>query len=180
LFNESSKRPISIIEVEMRGREQPAEIVGAHYDVRFAGGQRQWFGSRGFVRPGGGFRKTPDRADLASRGLCQRRAAVSANLQDGGRVYAKRSRERGERVSGMLSLETLGYCSEVKGSQKLSLGGWLLPPRGDFIALVANRASRPLRAIVERTFPEQAGLTCRGIVLPVHFPGAWSSDHRSS
>jgi hypothetical protein len=80
----------------------------------------------------------------------------------------------------MLSLETLGYCSEVKGSQKLSLGGWLLPPRGDFIALVANRASRPLRAIVERTFPEQAGLTCRGIVLPVHFPGAWSSDHRSS
>jgi len=180
---EARGKTFANIEVELRGRGQSAEIVvvGAHYDtVRGSpGANDNGSAVAALFALAAAFAKRQIAQTLRLVAFVNEERPFLRTSKMGSRVYAKRSRERGERVLGMLSLETLGYCSEVKGSQKLSLGGWLLPPRGDFIALVANRASRPLLAMVERTFPEQAGLTCRGIVLPTHFPGAWSSDHWS-
>lgn len=98
----------------------------------------------------------------------------------GSRVYAMRSRERGENIVGMLSLETIGYCSDEPGSQKLSLGGRLLPRRGDFLALVANRSSRHLLDAVSGSWQRNApAVRHKRVVLPTYFPGAWSSDHWS-
>jgi hypothetical protein len=48
----------------------------------------------------------------------------------GSRVYAKRCRERGENIVAMVCLETIGFSSDKKGSQRLSLMGLLLPTRG--------------------------------------------------
>jgi hypothetical protein len=69
----------------------------------------------------------------------------------GSQVYARACRERGDRVIGMLCLETLGCYSQEIGSQRLSLGGLLLPRRGNFPALVGNLNSRPLLHLCRRT-----------------------------
>ncbi len=96
----------------------------------------------------------------------------------GSRVYARDCRQRGETIAGMICLESIGYYSEETGSQWLSLWGLLLPRQGDFLALVANRPSRALLARVAGTL-QKASLPYRPMVLPTHFPGAWSSDHWS-
>jgi Zn-dependent M28 family amino/carboxypeptidase len=61
----------------------------------------------------------------------------------------------------------------------MPLWGWLLPRHGDFLALVANRPSRALLAQVAGALQRKASLPFRPLVLPTHFPGAWSSDHWS-
>jgi Zn-dependent M28 family amino/carboxypeptidase len=98
----------------------------------------------------------------------------------GSRVYARKCRACGDNITAMICLESLGYYSEEPGSQWLSLGGLLLPRRGDFLALVANRPSRKLLAQVVGTLGRQRGpLPYRPLVLPTNVPGAWSSDHWS-
>lgn len=52
----------------------------------------------------------------------------------GSLVYAQRLRQSGTRVSAMISLETIGYCSDAAGSQKYP--AWLslfYPSLGNFI-----------------------------------------------
>jgi Zn-dependent M28 family amino/carboxypeptidase len=95
----------------------------------------------------------------------------------GSRVYAQHCRAIHERIEGMLSLETIGYCSMEKGSQRLSFFGLLAPQRGNFIALVANPRSRPLLRQVSDAFRQHTRIDCETITLPTSFPGAWSSDH---
>ena len=59
-------------------------------------------------------------------------------------VYARRSRARGEQV-GMLSIETIGFYSDVVGSQHYPFPFGLFYPRtGNFIGFVGNIASRAL------------------------------------
>jgi hypothetical protein len=97
----------------------------------------------------------------------------------GSRVYARRCRERGENIVAMVCLETIGFSSDKKGSQRLSLMGLLLPTRGNFIALVGNAGSKMLLTELDRLFREKADVPSKAITLPTNFPGAWSSDHWS-
>ena len=97
----------------------------------------------------------------------------------GSRVYAKACRQRGDNVVAMLGLEMLGCCLQSDGSQWLSLGGLLLPKRGDFLALVGNRRSKPLLEAVSGILARASTVAIRPITLPTNFPAAWSSDHWS-
>jgi Zn-dependent M28 family amino/carboxypeptidase len=97
----------------------------------------------------------------------------------GSRVYARHCRERREQIIAMLSIETIGYCSEDRGSQWLSLFGLLYPSRGNFIVLVANIASRRLLGQCSDSFRRHADVDCQTATLPSFFPGAKSSDHWS-
>lgn len=97
----------------------------------------------------------------------------------GSRVYAKACRQRGDDIVGMVALETIGYCSDQPGSQRLSLGGLLLPPTGNFLALVGNRRSRVLLKKAAGILEREALLRVRAVTLPTFLPGPWSSDHWS-
>ena len=96
----------------------------------------------------------------------------------GSRVYARRSHERGERIVAMLSLETIGYYSEAKGSQKYPFPfGLLYPSRGNFIAFVGNTRSADLvRACIHR-FRQEAQFPSEGAALPGAIEGVGWSDH---
>ena len=63
----------------------------------------------------------------------------------GGREHARRAKEAGIDLRGMISLEMLGYCDTTPGSQTLprSLVG-LYPDTGDFIAVIGNQNSGTL------------------------------------
>ncbi|MHC5024943.1 MAG: M28 family peptidase, partial [Planctomycetota bacterium] len=59
--------------------------------------------------------------------------------------YARRCRDRGERVVGMLSLETIGCYSDEPGSQRYPFPmGLVYPSTGNFIGFVGNVGSRRL------------------------------------
>lgn len=98
----------------------------------------------------------------------------------GSRVHARRCRKRAERVVGMMSLEMVGYFSDLPGSQQFPLPFMrrFYPDRGNFIALAGNFRSRGL---VRRM---AAGLSAAG-ALPVEhaafplLPGASLSDNWS-
>jgi hypothetical protein len=97
----------------------------------------------------------------------------------GSRVYARRCRERAENIRAMLSLETIGYCSQEAGSQWLSLFGMLYPSRGDYIVFVANQFSKELLKSATQSFERQTDITWQTATLPSFSPGAKSSDHWS-
>jgi Peptidase family M28 len=68
---------------------------------------------------------------------------------------------------------------EEIGSQRLSLGGLLLPRRGNFLALVGNLASRPLLRLCSDALQAEPAVPIRVLSLPGQLPGMRSSDHWS-
>jgi Zn-dependent M28 family amino/carboxypeptidase len=95
-------------------------------------------------------------------------------------VYATAARRRGDRLVGMLSLETIGYYSDEPGSQRypppLNL---LYPAIGNFIGFVSNvRSARLLRKAVA-AFKSRTSFPIRNAAAPAAIPGVGWSDHWS-
>ena len=98
----------------------------------------------------------------------------------GSRVYAGRCRQRGEKVTAMICLETIGYYTDEKGSQRYPAPFSLLyPATGNFIAFVGNYGSRRLVRQVVGSFRQQAEFPSEGAAVPGFLPGIGWSDHWS-
>jgi Zn-dependent M28 family amino/carboxypeptidase len=98
----------------------------------------------------------------------------------GSLVYAKKCRERGDRVVAMLSIESVGFYSTSPKSQRYPAGlGFLYRSTGDFVAFVGNVSSRPLVHEVLGTFRSTGALPSIGAAVPNAVPGAGWSDHWS-
>lgn len=169
------------IEVEIRGSDRADEIliIGAHYD--------SVEGS-----PGANDNATGVAAVLAlARLLAGRRTSRTVRLvafvneeppyfqssKMGSVVYAKGCRKRGEKIVAMLSLETIGYYAEEKGSQHYPFPfGLFYPSTGDFIAFVGNTASARLVCDVVASFRHHAQYPSEGGALPGFIPGIGFSD----
>jgi Zn-dependent M28 family amino/carboxypeptidase len=98
----------------------------------------------------------------------------------GSLVYARQLHRDHVQVSAMISLETIGFYSDVSGSQKyppvLSL---FYPSRGDFIGFVGNSESRDLVRKSIRAFRESTSFPSEGVAAPADWPGVGWSDHWS-
>ena len=100
----------------------------------------------------------------------------------GSYVYARRCKERKENIAAMLSLETMGYYSDEKGSQKfdsLPPLRLLYPDTGNFIAFVADVKSGPLVQQVVGKFRETTKFPAYGCAMPDIIAGVGWSDHWS-
>jgi hypothetical protein len=96
----------------------------------------------------------------------------------GSRVYARRCRQRGEDITAMICLETIGYYSDEPGSQHYPPPlGLAYPSTGDFIAFVGNFGSRALVRQVVESFRRHAQFPSEGGALPGVLPGIGWSDH---
>ncbi|HXV36222.1 MAG TPA: M28 family peptidase, partial [Myxococcota bacterium] len=97
----------------------------------------------------------------------------------GSLLYAERSLARAERVVAMLSLESLGYFSDARHSQRYPAGfGLLYPSRGNFVAFVANPQSRGLaRRAIAAFRDSRAAVASEGVAAPGFIPGVAWSDH---
>lgn len=96
--------------------------------------------------------------------------------------YAGRCRERRENVVGMLSLETIGYYSDERGSQRFDSCPplrLLYPDTGDFVAFVADPPSADLTRRVVRSFRGGTKFPAYGCCLPDVIAGVGWSDHWS-
>jgi hypothetical protein len=98
----------------------------------------------------------------------------------GSLVYAKLCRARGDNIVAMVSLETIGYFSDVAGSQKYPFPINLLSPStGNFLGFVGNIESRSMVRTAIRSFRIVAMLPSQGVAMPEFIDGIGWSDQWS-
>jgi hypothetical protein len=140
-------KPVRNIVAEKPGDERPEEIllVGAHYEsvLGSPGAQRQRLGGGGPA----GARAHPRRSPLARRlrfvAFVNEEPPFSQTAEMGSVVHANAAGARGERLSAMLSLETIGYYSDAPGSQPVQR----MESRGACVALRLALIARRIRPL---------------------------------
>ncbi|MEW8016271.1 MAG: M28 family peptidase [Candidatus Thiodiazotropha endolucinida] len=183
VFNSGGKM-VRNIAVELPGETIPEEIivVGAHYD--------SVHGSPGANDNGTGVAAVLELSRLLKDEQLNRtvRFVAFANEEPpffyskemGSQVYAARSREREERIVAMLSLETIGYYSDMPGSQRYPAPFNLFyPDSANFIGFVGNLSSRKLVRRSIDTFRRTTAFPSEGVAAPGWITGIGWSDHLS-
>src|SRR5262249_34621372 len=100
--------------------------------------------------------------------------------QMGSLVYARQLHNQNVNVTGMISLETIGYYSDAEASQRYPAGfGVLYPYVGNFIGFVGNPRSRSLVRRTVKAFRESADFPSEGVAAPSGLTGIGWSDHWS-
>ena len=96
-------------------------------------------------------------------------------------VYASRCKARGDKISAMISLETIGYFSDAPRSQTYPSPGLgiFYPKVGNFIGFVSNVQSRALLRRIVALFRKHAKIPSEGAALPAFVPGVSWSDQWS-
>jgi Zn-dependent M28 family amino/carboxypeptidase len=99
----------------------------------------------------------------------------------GSHRYARRAHERGDNITAMLSLESIGHYSDAEGSQKYPnpVYAWLYPDTGNFIGFVGNLASRKLVRQCLGAFRRHSAFPSEGVAAPGRMTGIHWSDHWS-
>ena len=158
-------------------------LIGAHYD--------SVFGSPGANDNGSGVAAMLALARRFAEKTTQHTVRFVAFVNEepphflggdmGSFVYASRCKARGDKISAMISLETIGYFSDAPRSQAYpSPGLGLLYPRvGNFIGFVSNVHSRTLLRRVVALFRKHAKIPSEGAALPSFIPGVSWSDQWS-
>jgi Zn-dependent M28 family amino/carboxypeptidase len=172
------------IEVEVPGGARASEIVlvGAHYDsvVGAVGANDNGSGVAALLELARRFKDAGPARTLRFVAFVNEEPPFYHSDAMGSRQYARRSRERGESIAAMFSLETIGYYSDDPGSQRYPFPlGFFYPSTGNFVAFVSNLASRPLLHQALASFRRHGGIPSEGVAAPAMIPGVDWSDHWS-
>ena len=171
------------LEVEITGAEKSDDIVviGAHYDSveGTPGANDNASGVAAMLALAREFAGKKTAHTLRFVAFTNEEPPYFLSDDMGSYVYARRCRERSENIVAMLSLETIGYYTDDKGSQSYPLGlmGFVYPTTGNFISFVGNIKSRKLVRDVVGLFRQYAKFPSEAAFLPEHIPGvAWSDQ----
>ncbi len=181
---EMDGRPYDNVEVEQPGSKHPEEIVlvGAHYDTvpGSPGANDNGTGVASLLALAESFATRQTARTLRFVAFVNEEAPNAHTPNMGSMVYVTRSRERGERIVAMISLETMGYFTDEPNSQRYpSVLRWIYPDTGNFIAFVSNLGSRRLLKRALGDFRRQASIPSEGGALLERLPGVGWSDHWS-
>ena len=177
-------RAVSNLEATLTG-SVPTEgtiIVGAHYDSveGTVGANDNATGVAAVLELARMLRQAKLRRNVRFVLFVNEEPPYFQTAQMGSMVYAKKLRDEGLTISAMLSVETIGFYSEIPGSQKyppvLSI---FYPSRGDFIGFVGNTESRDLVRRAVRIFRSDAEFPSEGVAAPSTWPGIGWSDQWS-
>ncbi len=150
-------REVRNIEAELTGTERADEIVvlGAHYDSveGCPGANDNGSGVAALLEVARALKALRLERTVRFVAFVNEEPPFFQGPQMGSLVSARRSRARGERIVGMLSLETIGYyTNEPKTQQYPAPLGLLYPSTGNFIGMVGNVRSRQLLTRVATAF----------------------------
>jgi Zn-dependent M28 family amino/carboxypeptidase len=170
------------LEVEVPGGARAEEIVliCAHYDsARGApGANDNGSGVAAMLELARIFREAQPARTVRFVAFVNEEPPFSNTDEMGSRQYARRTKARGEKVVAMLSLETIGWYSDRRGTQRypfpLSL---FYPSTGNFLGFVGNLDSRALLHEAIGSFRRHAAFPSEGIAAPRSIPGVDWSDH---
>lgn len=179
---EVSKVPVSNIEATLPGavRADEVVVVGAHYDsvVGCPGANDNATGVAAVLELAHRFAQRPQARTVRFVAFVNEEPPFFQTAHMGSVVYANAAKARGERVSGMLSLETMGYYSNEKGSQQYPAPiAMLYPDVGNFIGFVSNVGSARLLFQARRAFKARTPFPLQSAAVPAGIPGVGWSDH---
>jgi hypothetical protein len=168
------------LDAEVKGREDEVVVVGAHYDsVR---------GAPGANDNGSGVAAVLALARRVATEHPKRTLRLVAFVNEeppyfqtekmGSLVYARACKARGERITAMISIETIGCYSDEKKSQHYPVPlNMFYPSVGNFVAFVGDGGSADLVRRVVGTFRERVPFPSEGAALPGFLEGVGWSDH---
>lgn len=176
--------PVPNFEVEIPGTSSSQEIVivGAHYDAfqGTPGADDNASGVAACLYLARTFQNQPQRRTLRILFFVNEEPPAFWTEDMGSWVYAKACRARNDNIVAMISVESIGYYSDLPGSQKLLPPMNLLyPTTGNYIAFVSNWSSRALNKRALRIFRETTAFPSEGGSPPGFMPGVGWSDHWS-
>lgn len=168
--------------VERRGTSQPDDVVlvVAHYDSARGtpGANDNASGTAGLLALARRFRDLQPARTLRFVAVTNEEPPYFQGESMGSWVYARRCRERNEKLIAVISLETIGYFPNEVGSQQYPFPlGAFYPSQGNFIAVVGNVGSRGLVHRVIASFRRRAQMPSEGGAVPGEIDGVGWSDH---
>jgi hypothetical protein len=189
---ETGGQPCHNIEAEIPGNGAEIIVIGAHYDSVFGspGANDNGSGAAAVLALAHRFgasetersapRSTPNKT-LRFVAFVNEEPPYFLSGEMGSQVYARRCKERGDKISAMISLETIGYFSDAPYSQTYPSPGLGLfyPKVGNFIGFVSNVQSRVLLRHVIGLFRKHAKIPSEAASLPAFIPGVSWSDQWS-
>jgi Zn-dependent M28 family amino/carboxypeptidase len=177
-----SRVPVSNIETSLPGTSRAAEIVvlGAHYDTVSGspGANDNGTGVAALLELSRRLARRPQPRTIRFVAFVNEEPPFFHTEAMGSVVNARAARARGDKIVAMLSLETMGYYSDVKGSQQYPAPIALMyPDVGNFIGFVANIGSARMMLRARRAFKERTAFPLQSAAVPAAIPGVGWSDH---
>jgi Zn-dependent M28 family amino/carboxypeptidase len=176
-------QPCHNIEAEITGNRPEIIVIGAHYDSVFGspGANDNGTGVAATLALARRFASAKPKQTLRFVAFVNEEPPYFLSGEMGSQVYARRCKERGDNISAMISLETIGYFSDAPNSQTYPSPGLGLfyPKVGNFIGFVSNVTSRALLRRVIAVFRKQAKIPSEAASLPAFVPGVSWSDQWS-
>ena len=175
------KLPVENIEAALPGTTDPGSIVvvGAHYDsvTDCPGANDNATGVAAALELARRFAGAPRRKTIRFVAFVNEEPPFFQTPQMGSVVYATAAKARDDKIAAMLSLETIGYYSDEKGSQQypppLNL---MFPDTGNFIAFVSNFGSARLLRTAHRAFKARTSFPIQSAPAPESLAGVGWSD----
>lgn len=175
------KVPVENIEASLRGTSDADAIVvvGAHYDTvtDCPGANDNATGIAATLELARRFAGAPRAKTIRFVAFVNEEPPFFQTPHMGSVVYASAAKARGEKIVAMLSLETMGYYSDERGSQQypppLNL---LFPDTGNFIGFVSNLGSARLLRTAQRAFKARTSFPIQSAPAPESLAGVGWSD----
>lgn len=170
------------LDVELKGKEDAIVLVGAHYDsvMGAPGANDNGSGVAGVLARARRMGKDHFKRTLRLVAFVNEEPPYFQTDQMGSLVYAKECKARGEKISAMISLETIGCYSDAPKSQRYPAPFNLFyPTEGNFIAFVGNVESADLVKRVVGKFRQDVQFPSEGAALPGGIEGVGWSDQWS-
>ena len=181
-----SRLPVSNIVATLppaAGATNEIIVLGAHYDTvgGCPGANDNGTGIAALLDLARRFAERPQARAIRFVAFVNEEPPFFQTGQMGSVVHANAARARGDRIVGMLSLETMGYYSTEAGSQQYPVDEMrgVYPDVGNFIGFVSNVESRALLDAAARAFTSRATVPLQAAAMPAGLPGAGWSDHWS-
>ena len=157
-------------------------VLGAHYDVagNLPGADDNASGVAGLLAIGKLLAKQPLKQRVMLVGFTLEEPPFFGSENMGSAVFAQSLVDDNITVDLMISLEMIGYFSEVDNSQHFPVSAlaWVYPDKGNFIAIVDQLLSNKAWAM-KKTMSAAIELPVYSINAPSQMPGIDFSDHRN-
>ncbi|BCG45302.1 hypothetical protein GEOBRER4_n0055 [Citrifermentans bremense] len=172
---------VANLEGEVKGTTAPQEIVviGAHYDSApgTPGANDNASGVAALIELARRSAGLHPARTLRFVAFVNEEAPFFHGEEMGSVVYARRSKERREKIVAMVSLETIGYYSDQPESQLYPAPlGRFYPDTGNFIGFVSNWSSQSLLRKAIGSFRGSTRFPSEGVAAPALIPGIGWSD----
>lgn len=172
-----------VAEIPGTGKPEETLVIGAHYDsvTGSPGANDNASGVAALLALAAWFRERPQPRTVRFIAFANEEPPFFLSGDMGSQAYAAHRRERGERITAMMSMDGIAYFSDEPGSQRYPAPGldFIYPSRGNFIAFVTRSRDAPVLREAIGAFRRHASVPSEGAALPGWLPGVSWSDHWS-